>query len=178
MTVTINVSKDVGFLILSDIVNSKVLFLFSYETTVTMNVTKDIGIYYLGKRIKTEIIETQVKVTLKWQSMAGLFFIMLKDFFLLVSKVYQLRTLQKYFVVLCAGSAHLRGPHNGDRDHTHAHVVHVHCDPVRHPHAHANSQVPMWSTYTVTVTPFATFTPTPTLRYFRSHPCPRGPRTL
>ena len=73
MTVTINVSKDVGFLILSDIVNSKVLFLFSYETTVTMNVTKDIGIYYLGKRIKTEIIETQVKVGLKWQSMAGLF---------------------------------------------------------------------------------------------------------
>ena len=71
---TINVSKDVGFLILSDIVNSKVLFLFSYETTVTMNVTKDIGIYYLGKRIKTEIIETQVKVGLKLQSMAGLFY--------------------------------------------------------------------------------------------------------
>ena len=43
----------------------KSYFLFSYETTVTMNVTKDIGIYYLGKRIKTEIIETQVKVTLK-----------------------------------------------------------------------------------------------------------------
>ena len=39
-----------------------------------MNVTKDIGIYYLGKRIKTEIVETQVKVGLKWQSMAGLFY--------------------------------------------------------------------------------------------------------
>jgi hypothetical protein len=37
-------------------------FLFSFDTTVTVNVTKDIGIYYLGKRIKTEIIETQVQV--------------------------------------------------------------------------------------------------------------------
>ena len=72
---------------------------------------------------------------------------------------------------------------SGTSGHTHAHVVHVHCDPVRHLHAHANSQeelqvtpTPTWSTYTVT--PSAIPTPMPTLRYFRSHPRPSGPRTL